>query len=138
MRNPALFALPLFVALSACNEAREPAAEPTTEGPDIAMRSTPIPGVDPTMQSPLGPQAAGATEAAGPAAHSADECGAAKAQTYKNALPSSDVLKAIRAAIGHDRIRVINPGDVITMDLRPDRLNLETGVDGRIKTLRCG
>ena len=44
----------------------------------------------------------------------------------------------IREAVGHDRIRYIAPGDAVTMDLRPDRLNVETGVDGRIKLFRCG
>ena len=57
---------------------------------------------------------------------------------WVNVLPTSDVRDAIREAVGHDRIRYIEPGGVVTMDLRPDRLNVETGVDGRIKTFRCG
>ena len=68
----------------------------------------------------------------------ADECGADKLARWVNVLPTSDVKDAIREAVGHDRIRYIEPGGVVTMDLRPDRLNVETGVDGRIKVFRCG
>ena len=34
--------------------------------------------------------------------------------------------------------RAINPGDMVTQDFRPDRLNIEIGEDGRIKQFRCG
>ena len=68
----------------------------------------------------------------------ADECGADKLARWLNVLPTSDVRAAIEDAVGHDRIRYIEPGDVVTMDLRADRLNIETGVDGRIKLFRCG
>lgn len=68
----------------------------------------------------------------------ADECGADKLGSFLNQLPTTDAIDGIREAVGHDRIRTINPGDVVTMDLRPDRLNIEIGEDGRIKLLRCG
>lgn len=68
----------------------------------------------------------------------ADECGADKLGRWLNILPTSEVKDAIREAVGHDRIRYIEPGGVVTMDLRPDRLNVETGVDGRMKLFRCG
>jgi hypothetical protein len=68
----------------------------------------------------------------------ADECGADKLDRWLNVLPTETVKADIREAVGHDRIRYIAPGDVVTMDLRPDRLNVETGVDGRIKLFRCG
>lgn len=81
-------------------------------------------------------------ETTAPAPNSAepgtDECGAGKLGRWLNVLPTETVKADIRAAIGHDRIRYIAPGDVVTMDLRPDRLNVETGVDGRIKLFRCG
>jgi hypothetical protein len=83
----------------------------------------PAPGGDSTQPSPE------------PAA---DECEADKLGDYLNLLPTSDAMARIRAAVGHNRIRTINPGDAVTMDLRPDRLNIEVGVDGRIKLFRCG
>lgn len=68
----------------------------------------------------------------------ADECGADRLGGYLNQPATSDTLAKIRAAAGHERIRTIRPGDAVTMDFRPDRLNIEIGDDGRIKRLRCG
>ena len=59
------------------------------------------------------------------------ECGADKLDHWLNVLPTETVRADIREAVGHDRIRYIAPGDVVTMDFRPDRLNVETGEDGR-------
>lgn len=67
----------------------------------------------------------------------ADQCGADKLGEYLNAIPTSDIMDRIRAAVGHDRIRVIEPGSAVTMDYRPDRLNLDIGEDGRIKRFHC-
>ena len=68
----------------------------------------------------------------------ASVCGADKLDRWLNVLPSDDVKAEIREAVGHNRIRYIAPGDMVTMDFRPDRLNVETGTDGRIKLFRCG
>ncbi len=68
----------------------------------------------------------------------ADECGAGKLGSYLGQPATGDTLAKVRQTIGHDRIRTINPGDAVTMDFRPDRLNIEVGDDGRIKRLRCG
>ena len=35
------------------------------------------------------------------------------------------------------RSRVINPGEPVTMDFRPDRMNIEIGTDGRIAKIGC-
>ena len=67
----------------------------------------------------------------------ANQCGASKVMKHLNALPTEDVLAAIRSGSGAASIRVIHPGDAVTMDYRPDRLNVEIGADGRIKSLRC-
>ncbi|WP_294235553.1 I78 family peptidase inhibitor [uncultured Sphingomonas sp.] len=39
---------------------------------------------------------------------------------------------------GARSLRVIAPGTVVTMDYRPDRLNIETDAAGRITRLNCG
>lgn len=67
-----------------------------------------------------------------------DECGANKLERWLNVLPTETVKTEIAEVSGNDRIRYIAPGDVVTMDFRPDRLNVETGEDGRIKLFRCG
>jgi hypothetical protein len=43
-------------------------------------------------------------------------------------------LKTSRAAA----LRIIAPGTIVTMDFRPDRLNIETDNQGRVTRLRCG
>jgi hypothetical protein len=68
----------------------------------------------------------------------AAECGADKLERWVDAELSDAVKADIREAVGHGRIRYIAPGDMVTMDFRPDRLNVETGDDGRIKLFRCG
>ena len=67
-----------------------------------------------------------------------DECGADRLGRYLNVLPTETIKAEIADRVEHDRIRYIAPGDMVTQDLRPDRLNVETGVDGRIKLFRCG
>ena len=35
-------------------------------------------------------------------------------------------------------VRVIKPGDAVTMDFRPNRLNISLDAQGRVKSMRCG
>lgn len=39
---------------------------------------------------------------------------------------------------GARTIRVIAPGDAVTMDYRTDRLNIETDAAGRVVRIKCG
>jgi hypothetical protein len=67
-----------------------------------------------------------------------DECGASRLGDYLNLLPTDDAMAKIRAAVGERPIRTIRPGQAVTMDFAPGRLDIELGVDGRIKRFRCG
>jgi hypothetical protein len=68
----------------------------------------------------------------------ADQCGAGKLRAYLNQLPTSDAMDRIRAEVGERPIRTIRPGEAVTMDFAPARLNIEIGEDGRIGRFRCG
>lgn len=115
--------------MSACEAGGEPSEpEPTDSAASPSPEQRAIP-------SQPGETASPALNEEKPAA---DECGADKLGRWLNVLPTETVKTEIRETVGHDRIRYIAPGDVVTMDLRPDRLNVETGVDGRIKLFRCG
>lgn len=140
MRTPVTLIASCLTLLSACNEARAPNAQQTSTGEEAGSSAivTPVPGSDPTMQVPVGPPPAGSTDPATPALRNADTCGAAKALARLNSLPSKDTLTAIRDDVGHTRVRVIQPGTAVTMDYVPNRLNVEIGTDGRIKSIRCG
>ena len=127
-RYPCLLPLMAFaLGLSACDagaDAEQPnPAAATTEAAATTNPENPEDEASPAMNADE-PDAA--------------DCGADKLDRWLNVLPTETVKAEIREAVGHDRIRYIAPGDAVTMDLRPDRLNVETGVDGRIKLFRCG
>ena len=127
-RYPCLLPLMAFaLGLSACDaggDAEQPnPAATTTEAAATTNPENPADEASPAMNADE-PDAA--------------ECGADKLDRWLNVLPTETVKADIRETVGHDRIRYIAPGDAVTMDLRPDRLNVETGVDGRIKLFRCG
>jgi hypothetical protein len=77
-----------------------------------------------------------AKPAASPPAPEADLCGAGRFKQYVGQFYSAETGARILAAAG--QVRTIRPGDAVTMDFRPDRLNLEIGEDGRITRFRCG
>ena len=54
----------------------------------------------------------------------------------RNAGPR--VVNQAQRRSGAATVRVIGPNDAVTMDFRPDRLNLETNARGRIVRVRCG
>jgi hypothetical protein len=120
------------LALAGCDRTDKQAPAPSES-------LVPLPSAQPAPPAPVPETGAPGGDSTQPSPEpAADECGADKLGEYLNLLPTSDAMDKIRAAVGHDRIRTINPGDAVTMDLRPDRLNIEVGVDGRIKLFRCG
>ena len=69
---------------------------------------------------------------AAPVQPDTDQC---KASTLQGLVgqPKS-VLQTMLLPAG---TRVIGPGDAVTMDFRPDRMNVEIGTDGRIAKIGC-
>lgn len=49
----------------------------------------------------------------------------------------SQRAKTLKAS-GAPSLRVIAPRTVVTMDFRPERLNIETDANGRITRIKCG
>ncbi len=124
-----LFAVALLT-LGACH--REPAAPPETD----AMGSAPTVADGPPPPLPPGaPHTLGAQPLP---LETGDACGASKLGDFANTLPTDETIAKIRAAAGERTTRVIRPGDAITMDFAPARLNVEVATDGRIKSFRCG
>jgi len=64
----------------------------------------------------------------------ADHCGRAAFEPYIG-QHIDDVPEELKA---RDLLRILPPGSLITMDMRPDRLNVRLGPDGIILSLRCG
>ncbi len=79
--------------------------------------------------------------AAAAAAASVDEPGPCSAAGAAMALgqPFDQALgERARTGAGAELLRVIRPGDAVTMDFRPERLNLELDSEGRVAEARCG
>ncbi|MEJ5975757.1 I78 family peptidase inhibitor [Novosphingobium sp. PS1R-30] len=128
-----------MLALSGCTQTGDRA--PTKpEAPAPAPAPTLAPAVPPSSQPapPSGsPEPKPGAERPPQVEPVADACGAGKLVEYLNLLPTDDTAARIRLTVGHDRIRTIRPGDAVTQDFRPDRLNVEIGEDGRIKRVYC-
>lgn len=62
-----------------------------------------------------------------------DTCGASELASFIGGDVS--LIDAARFA---NPVRVIRPGDMVTMDFNPQRLNFELGVIGEIIRVRCG
>jgi hypothetical protein len=64
-------------------------------------------------------------------------CGADQLASYVGQPASDDVIAKITAWRGDKPMRVIRPGTAVTMDYRPDRLNVQVGEDGKITGFTC-
>lgn len=65
-------------------------------------------------------------------------CNAAKAQFAVGQTYSDALAEQARAAAGAKVVRQLLPGQAITMEFNAQRLNLESGGDGRVVSVRCG
>lgn len=67
------------------------------------------------------------------------QCNADAAQSFVGQQAGDDVVAQARAAAGADgAVRVIKPGQPVTMDFRADRLNVEVDDQGVIVRIHCG
>ncbi len=120
MKNALVFLAGL--ALMACSPSEEPADTASTETTDTAS----------TM--PAEPMPPAAEPAAPPPADStADTCNMAQYVSLVG-KPSTDAGVPPAGAT----VRIIRPGDQVTMDFQATRLNIEVGADGTITAVRCG
>ncbi len=65
-------------------------------------------------------------------------CVEGRAQHLVGRPASSDLGREAQRLTGAGPLRWIRPGDVVTMDYREDRLNIELDERQRVKGLRCG
>ena len=121
----------LLIATAACQV--EGADQPATpEATGIATETTAIPDTIPEPSDAVAAAARNSGEAED------SSCGADKLANWRNVLPTDEVKAEIAATVGQRPIRYIGPGDAVTLDFSPSRLNVELGEDGRIMRFRCG
>ena len=104
------------VALMACTPADKPAETASTAPPPVTEPAPPPPAATPPPTDPA-----------------ADTCNMAQYATLVG-KPSTDAGVPPASAT----VRIIKPGDQVTMDFLANRLNIEVGADGNITAVRCG
>lgn len=65
-------------------------------------------------------------------------CDAAKAQSFVGEPESAEIAEQARQKSGARTVRWLRPGQIVTMEYRDDRLNLELDAEGKIIAIRCG
>lgn len=71
-------------------------------------------------------------------AGSPGECRAEPAQQYVGRKADTQIVEAAKSASTSQQVRVIGPDDAVTLDYRPDRLNLRVDADRTIVAITCG
>ena len=65
-------------------------------------------------------------------------CNAARAQQLVGRQATAELGAEAMRLTGAAMMRWLRPGDIVTMEYREDRLNVELDARGRVKALRCG
>lgn len=73
-----------------------------------------------------------------PAPVPAGECNAAPAQFAVGQAVSAQLENEARIRSGSQTVRVLRPGQMVTMEFNGKRLNLDVDASGRILRVRCG
>lgn len=120
----AALATVLAVALGAC----------ASPGDDDATSSPPASPADPTAGT-----AASEAPTATPPGDASAQCNAAAAKAFVGReATEATVAEAQTAAGATGAVRVIKPGQPVTMDFRGDRLNIEVDERNGIVRITCG
>ena len=81
--------------------------------------------------NPAGPPAAPPPVLAG-------ECNAAAAQFVVGRQADAQLQAQAQASAGARVVRVLRPGDMVTMEFNAQRLNLDVDAAGKVTAVRCG
>jgi hypothetical protein len=69
---------------------------------------------------------------------SGKQCDATPVQSFVGQAGNVANVERIKAASGARDVRRYETGSALTMDFRPDRVNVEVGKDGNIVKIGCG
>lgn len=106
------------------------ACAPIDDSPDDTAGNAPE---APPMSSPLPPE-----RAPTPAPGLEGKCDAKAAQAHVGKIASADVAAQAKTAAGADAVRMLKPGQMVTMEFRAGRLNLDVDANNVITAARCG
>lgn len=115
---PLPLALAAMLAFAGCATPATEAVGATADAPPLAAAPTP--------------------EATAPTAEEAAvTCQADKGQWAVGQIADEALVAKVQADTTSERVRVIKPGMMVTMDYREDRVNLEVDADNRVLVVRC-
>jgi len=123
--RPLSMALAALFALSACATPSQepPAADDSADGFAAAPPPPPMDEAAPHQQVEE---------------DAAMTCDATPGKWAVGEIADDALVAKVKADTGSDRVRVIRPGMMVTMDYREDRVNLDVDADNRVLTIRCG
>lgn len=118
--RPALPLAILLLSLSACAPARDAAGD--------------LPSTDDAEP----PAVAGPAEPGEPRDAFTGTCDDKAAQSLVGQVATPAIAEQARAAAGANGVRVLKPGQMVTMEYRAGRLNLDVDANNVITGVRCG
>lgn len=125
--------LPLITAALALSLA---ACSPPTEPADPLQGNAAVdPAADDTMPPPTG-ATDGALQPEAPAMD--DPCDAGAVQPLIGEQATESVVEQARIDADAEIVRTLGPDEIVTMEYRAGRLNVDVDDDGTITGLRCG
>lgn len=125
MDRPFLLPAALVLAMAACS-----AQPPEPEGRELQAQAAADPAaVPPATVAGDGPP---------PAAADMDPCDPTAVQALIGEQATDDVIEQARIDAGADIVRTLRPDQVVTMEYRAGRLNIDVDDAGVITGLRCG
>jgi nitrous oxide reductase accessory protein NosL len=103
----------------------------------------PMPKPAASTEANPGAAAEDASDTAASAAADADplpaiNCGESQLAAVMNQPENEATRAAVAAAAGQRQVRWVHPGDAVTMDYQPGRLNVIVDEHGKIAATRCG
>lgn len=130
---------PALCALSACGAPPAQSDSASASGPDMPPDHQ-SPSLPPIIPAPITPAPITPAPIAPPASDdpAAHDCNKPLSTAFIGLPESPRNRAALDAAVGHHPVRWVHPGDAITMDYQPGRLNVILDETGRIVATRCG
>lgn len=129
----ALYIAVLTAALCGCapnNDVTVPKGAVSERVPQELQPVMPAPQPLPSDASPQ-PQAA-------PEEDSMDACNPNAARGVIGRVATTEVIEEARQAAGAELVRTLKPGQMVTMEYHPSRLNIDLDADNVVANVRCG
>ncbi|GAB7529053.1 lipoprotein [Pseudomonas sp. 3A(2025)] len=92
----------------------------------------------PATEAPSATQAATAASPAGSAPVGDGRCDASGAQSAVGKQATLELLNQVRTQSGAMDARILSPNDMVTLEYRSERVNVNTDMGGKVVRVNCG